>query len=69
MNKQQLLIPPLIESLIRETLNTKEDVWRRQNYRNNLAAYRSLIDAAIAKYDAEYEKAMRGRDKKKMAQG
>lgn len=67
MNKQEILMPPLIESLIKDTLNTKEDVWRRQNFRNSLAVYRNVIDAAIKKYDAEYEKAMNSREKKKRA--
>lgn len=70
MNREQLLVPPLIDTMIREMLNAKVDVWNRQSYRNNLAAYRKLIDTAITKYDAEYEKTMSGREqKKKIVQG
>jgi hypothetical protein len=65
MNREQLLVPPLIDTMIREMLNAKVDVWNRQSYRNNLAAYRKLIDTAITKYDAEYEKTMSGREQKK----
>lgn len=67
MNKQEILMPPLIESLIKDMLNSKEDVWRRQNFRNNLAVYRNVIDTAIRKYDTEYEKAMNSKEKKRRA--
>ena len=57
MSKEQLIMPPLIEGLIRDTLNTKADVWSRQVYRARLVEYRRALDEAITKYDAEYDKA------------
>ena len=50
-------MPPLIEGLIRDVLNTKADVWSRQVYRARLVEYRRTLDEAITKYDAEYAKA------------
>lgn len=57
MSKEQLIMPPLIEVLIRDVLNTKADVWSRQVYRARLVDYRRTLDEAITKYDAEYAKA------------
>lgn len=63
--KEEVLMPPLLEGLIKDTLNNKVDVWKRQPYRTRLAEYRNILDTAIRKYDDEYTKASNSKGKKK----
>lgn len=52
-------LPASIEYLIKNMMDTKQDVWRRQPFRQRLARMRDLIDEKINKYDLEYSKANR----------
>ena len=55
---EQEPLPASIEYLIK-MLDSNQDVWRRQPFRQRLARMRDLIDEKIIKYDAEYTKANR----------
>jgi len=52
-------LPASIEYLIKNMMDSNQDVWRRQPFRQRLARMRDLIDEKIVKYDAEYTKANR----------
>jgi hypothetical protein len=52
-------LPASIEYLIKNMLDSNQDVWRRQPFRQRLARMRDLIDEKIVKYDSEYAKANR----------
>lgn len=52
-------LPASIEYLIKNMLDSNQDVWRRQPFRQRLARMRDLIDEKIVKYDSEYTKANR----------
>jgi len=54
---EQEPLPASIEYLIKNMLDSNQDVWRRQPFRQRLARMRDLIDEKIVKYDAEYTKA------------
>lgn len=56
---EQEPLPASIEYLIKNMLDSNQDVWRRQPFRQRLARMRDLIDEKIVKYDAEYTKANR----------
>ena len=56
---EQEPLPASIEYLIKNMLDSNQDVWRRQPFRQRLARMRDLIDEKIIKYDAEYTKANR----------
>lgn len=56
---EQEPLPASIEYLIKNMLDSNQDVWRRQPFRQRLARMRDLIDEKIVKYDAEYIKANR----------
>lgn len=56
---EQEPLPSQLEYLIKNLLNSNENVWRRQPYRVRLARIRDLLNEKISKYDAEYEKANR----------
>ena len=56
---EQETLPASIEYLIKNMLDSNQDVWRRQPFRQRLARMRDLIDEKIIKYDAEYTKANR----------
>ena len=56
---EQEPLPASIEYLIKNMLDSIQDVWRRQPFRQRLARMRDLIDEKIVKYDAEYTKANR----------
>lgn len=46
-------IPFQIEHLINSLLNTKENVYIRQNYKLRMVAIQEALDKAIKKYDNE----------------
>lgn len=46
-------IPFQIENLITSLLNTKENVYIRQNYRQRLVSIQEALDKALKKYDNE----------------
>lgn len=52
-------LPSQIEYLIKNMMDSNQDVWRRQPFRQRLARMRDLIDEKISKYDVEYAKANR----------
>jgi len=52
-------LPASIEYLINNMMDSNQDVWRRQPFRQRLARMRDLIDEKIGKYDSEYLKANR----------
>ena len=56
---EQEPLPASIEYLIKNMLDSNQDVWRRQPFRQRLARMRDLIDEKIVKYDVEYAKANR----------
>lgn len=56
---EQEPLPASIEYLIKNMLDSNQDVWRRQPFRQRLARMRDLIDEKIVKYDVEYTKANR----------
>lgn len=56
---EQEPLPASIEYLIKNMMDSNQDVWRRQPFRQRLARMRDLIDEKIVKYDAEYSKANR----------
>jgi len=56
---EQEPLPASIEYLIKNMLDSNQDVWRRQPFRQRLARMRDLIDEKIVKYDSEYTKANR----------
>lgn len=56
---EQESLPSQIEYLIKNMMDTSQDVWRRYNYRQRLAKMRDLMNDKITKYDAEYAKANR----------
>lgn len=56
---EQEPLPASIEYLIKNMLDSNQDVWRRQPFRQRLVRMRDLIDEKIVKYDAEYTKANR----------
>lgn len=56
---EQEPLPSQLEYLIKNLLDSSQNVWRRQPYRVRLARIRDLLNEKISKYDAEYEKANR----------
>lgn len=46
-------IPFQIENLVNSLLNSKENVYIRQNYRQRLVNIQEVLDKAIKKYDNE----------------
>ena len=56
---EQEPLPSQLEYLIKNLLDSNQNVWRRQPYRVRLARIRDLLNEKISKYDAEYEKANR----------
>lgn len=56
---EQESLPASIEYLIKNMMDSNQDVWRRQPFRQRLARMRDLIDEKIVKYDVEYAKANR----------
>jgi hypothetical protein len=56
---EQEPLPSQIEYLIKNMMDSSQDVWRRQTYRQRLAKMRDLMNDKIAKYDMEYAKANR----------
>jgi len=54
---EQEPLPVSIEYLIKNMMDSNQDVWRRQPFRQRLARMRDLIDEKIGKYDSEYLKA------------
>lgn len=50
-------LPASIEYLIKNMMDSNQDVWRRQPFRQRLVRLRDIIDEKISKYDIEYAKA------------
>lgn len=67
MKNDELLIPPLLEELITNTLNKKIDIWQRQSYRTRLAQYRDILVRACDAYDLEMSKSSNTKPKKKVS--
>lgn len=58
MSEQEQL-PSQIDYLIKNMLDSSQDVWKRNNFRQRLAKMRDLMNDKIAKFDTEYAKANR----------
>lgn len=56
---EQEALPSQLEYLIKNMMDSNQDVWRRQPFRVRVARIRDLLNEKIAKYDSEYEKANR----------
>ena len=52
--KESLNLPVQVEALIRNLLNSKENIHIRNNYRQSLDAIRVEAEKAIRKFDNEY---------------
>lgn len=49
-------LPPQVESIINNLLNTRENVYNRSNIRPTLVNIKEAIDIALKKFDAEFDK-------------
>ena len=56
---EQEPLPSQIEYLIKNMMDSSQDVWRRYTFRQRLAKMRDMMNDKIAKYDSEYAKANR----------
>ena len=56
---EQEPLPSQIEYLIKNMMDSSQDVWRRYTYRQRLGKMRDMMNDKIAKYDSEYAKANR----------
>lgn len=62
---KDVILPVQLEYLVKALKNTDDNVWQRQNYRDQLFAIMKKLEGEIHRFDLEYAKASKTVNQKK----